>query len=210
MHTALMKYLYLLDVYMAEATEGQTWTGAQWGFLHFGPYATTLANEIDTLAQRSLIQSFSGGGTGKDYILYTVGEWSTAKSFEALGFPSEVRQKMATAIRQFANNLSDLLDMVYFRTEPMRDAKPGDALDFSGCQRLSFSSIKPLKMKPIDSNISSALLRKLQERATAKKHTISKVVWEGPYDDVYEQGIAELSDEPLEPGLRGRATIAVQ
>lgn len=92
----------------------------------------------------------------------------------------------------------------------MANARPGDDLDFSGCRRLSFSSIKPIKMKSIDSKASVQLLKALEERAAARKRTISKVVWEGPYDDIYSQGIAELCGEPLMAGLSGRATIAVQ
>lgn len=210
LRTTLMKYLYLLDVYMAEESQGQTWCGVTWGFHHFGPYSTALADEIDRLAELSLIQAVSGGGTTKDYFLYTVGEWSTAKTFETLGFPSNVRIKLLNAIREFRNSLSALLDTVYFRTEPMANARPGDDLDFSECRRLSFASIKPLQMKSIDSKASVLLLKKLEERAAAKKQAISKIIWEGPYDDVYSQGIAELNGEPLEAGLSGRATIAVQ
>lgn len=210
LRTTLMKYLYLLDVYVAEETEGQTWCETSWGFHHFGPYSAVLADEIDRLADRSLIQTVSGGGAAKDYFLYSLGEWSTAKSFETLGLSSNVRLKMSGSIREYRNSLPDLLNTVYFRTAPMANARPGDDLDFSDCRLLSFSSIKPIKMKPIDSKASAQLLRRLEARALAKKHMIGKVVWEGPYDDVYSQGIAELCGEPLVAGLSGRATVAVQ
>lgn len=206
--TALMKYLYLLDLYMAEESQGKTWTGTAWRFHHFGPYAQALADEIDILSGRSLIQEFGGGGTSKDYMLYSLGEWSTAKTLSALGFSAYIRDSLARDIRSFANDLPSLLNKVYFRTEPMAKASPGDTLDFSECERLAFSSVKPIKMKPINRKAADALLAKLQGRVANRKEPA--VVWEGPFDDVYFQGIAALSGDPLEEGLKGRADISIQ
>ncbi len=208
--TALMKYLYLLDFYTAEDTQGNTWTGAAWRFHHFGPYAQALADDIDLLAGKSLIQEVSGGGASKDYTLYSIGEWSAAKTLAALGFSSYVRDRIANDIRRFANNLPSLLDKVYFRTEPMSEARPGEMLDFSGCERLEFSSVKPIKMNPIDQKAASTLLKRLQERVAKRKRSGSKVVWEGPFDEIYSRAVAELTGDPLEDGLKGRAGIVIQ
>lgn len=209
--TALMKYLYLLDFYTAEDTQGNTWTGAAWRFHHFGPYAQALADDIDLLAGKSLIQEIAGGGgSSKDYTLYSIGEWSTAKTLAALGFSSYVRDRIAKDIRRFANSLPSLLDEVYFRTEPMSGARPGQALDFSGCERLEFSSVKPIKMKPIDQKAAAAVLKRLQERVAKRKSAGSKVVWEGSFDEIYSSAVAELTGDPLEDGLKGRADIVIQ
>lgn len=163
--TALMKYLYLLDLYMAEETLGKTWTEAVWRFHHFGPYAQSLADEIDFLASRSNIQEISGGGgTSKDYTLYTIGEWSTAKSFEALGLPRDVRMHLGEDIRQFAQDLSGLLDMVYFRTEPMRGVMPGQALSFASAQKVNFKAdIKPIPI-PVSDPARAAKIQALAKK----------------------------------------------
>lgn len=163
--TALMKYLYLLDLYMAEETLGKTWTEADWRFHHFGPYAQSLADEIDFLSGRSLIQEISGGGgTSKDYTLYTIGEWSTTKTFEALGLPRDVRMRLGEDIRRFAQDLSGLLDMVYFRTEPMRGVKPGQALSFSTAQKVNFKTdIKPIQI-PVSDPARAAKIQALAKK----------------------------------------------
>ncbi|WP_126463831.1 hypothetical protein [Sulfuritortus calidifontis] len=160
---------------MAEETEGTTWTNTSWRFLHFGPFASALADEIDLLAKHSKIQEFTGGGgTGKDYTLYTVGEWSTAKTFEGLGLPRDVRLKLSKVIRDFANDLSSLLDMVYFQTEPMQGVRPGQELSFESARKVDFKTdIKPIKI-PI-SNTSraariQALAKKIGENYLKTKH----------------------------------------
>lgn len=174
MRTALIKYLYLLDLYMAEETQGTTWTGAAWRFSHFGPFAAALAEELDQLAAQSLIQEALGGGQTKDYVLYSVGEWSLAKTFEELGIPRDVRMRLAQAIRHFSNELSALLDMVYFHTEPMRAAVPGQVLSFQNARKINFKAdIKPIKILVTDTK-KAARIRELAKAIGTEYSQASK------------------------------------
>lgn len=201
--TALMKYLYLLDLYMAEETQGNTWTGAAWRFHHFGPYAQALADDIDLLAGKSLIQEITGGGgSSKDYTLYSIGEWSTAKSLEALGFPRDARMRLGEAIREFAQNLSGLLDMVYFRTEPMRGVRPGQDLSFASARKVDFKAdIKPVQIPVTDSaraaNI-QALAKKIGENYLRASQRLPDQYVRPIRDEHYAQAIAGNEDDRIE------------
>lgn len=145
--TALIKYLYLLDFWMAEESGGGTFTGAEWRFHHFGPYSDALAADLDWLSTQPSVEKEDISGKGKDYFLYSLGEWAKAQTFEALGLPIDVRLKLTEAIKHYAGDLSGLLDFVYFRTTPMQGATPGSVLSFTGLRKLNFKAdIKPVKV----------------------------------------------------------------
>lgn len=145
--TALIKYLYLLDFWMAEETGGNTFTNAEWRFHHFGPYSDTLATNLDWLSTQPSVEKEDISGKGKDYFLYSLGEWAKAQTFEALGLPIDVRLKLTEAIKRYAGDLSGLLDFVYFKTAPMQGATPGSVLSFAELHKLNFKvDIKPIKI----------------------------------------------------------------
>jgi len=165
--TALVKFLYLLDLYTAEETGGKTWTEASWVFLHFGPYAQSLADEVDSLARRGILAELSGGGTAKDYTLYTLGEWSSAKSFEHIGLPRDVRMRLADDIRRLSGDLPALLDKIYFQTAPMECVRPNDALSFQSAKKVDYKTdVRPIPIPvtdPAKARKIKELLRKIGE-----------------------------------------------
>lgn len=202
--TTLVKYLYLLDLYMAEEHGGNTWTDAPWVFLHFGPYAQTLADDIDMLASRGLIQEIAGGGgTDKDYTLYTVGEWSQAKSFESLGFPLDVRLNLSNDIRKFSGDLPLLLDKIYFHTAPMRRVRPGQRLSFESARKANFKvDVKPVKI-PVADPAKAAKIRELARKIGEDYLKSSKSAPENfmaPVRDEYFAQAAFGDDEGLIEG----------
>lgn len=145
--TALIKYLYLLDFWMAEATGGNTFTGVEWRFHHFGPYSNALAADLDWLSTQPSVEKEDISGKDKDYFLYSIGEWAKAQTFEALGLPIDVRLNLIEAIKRYAGDLSGLLDFVYFKTAPMQGATPGAVLSFAGFRKLNFKTdIKTIKV----------------------------------------------------------------
>lgn len=166
--TALMKYLYLLDLYTARETGGKTWTGASWVFLHYGPYSQSLAEEVDALSAKGLIEEKAGGGLSKDYSLYSLAEMTIVKGFVDLGMPIDVRLSLSQDIRKFASDLPYLLDKIYFHTEPMECVRPGDALTFETAQKVNFKTdVKPIKI-PIADEKTVTTIRLLAKRIGEK------------------------------------------
>lgn len=145
--TALIKYLYLLDFWMAEEAEGNTFTGAEWRFHHFGPYSNALAADLDWLSTQPSVEKEDVIGKDKDYFLYSLGEWAKAQTFEVLGLPIDVRLRLTEAMKRYSGDLNGLLNFIYFKTAPMQGATPGSILSFAGLRKLNFKAdIKPVRV----------------------------------------------------------------
>lgn len=161
--TALIKYLYLLDLWFAEESGGATFTKAEWKFHHFGPYADALASALDFLSTQPAVEHEDRDRTDKSYSLYWLGAAAQVKPLEAL-VPQDVRIRLEVAVRRFANDLSSLLSYVYFETEPMRNARPGDLLSFTGLRKLNFKSDIKLVKVPIADTKKAARIKDLFAR----------------------------------------------
>lgn len=145
--TALTKYLYLLDYWVAKENSGKTFIGAEWIFHHFGPYSEAIANDLDWLPTLPSINKVDVSKEGKDFSLYSLSEYAKGRTLESIGLTFDVRQNLALALKTFAHDLSGLLNFVYFETEPMEHAAPGDRLVFSNLQKSVFKTdIKPYKL----------------------------------------------------------------
>jgi len=124
--TQLVKLLYLSEVeFFRLPTERLT--DLRWLFHHYGPYAV----ELDALLsepefERTDIQTQSQ----KDFIRFSVSEQSRA-------YVRKMEPKVSLLIKRIVGHwkdktLEELLDYVYFETEPMQAVtKRGDVLDFS-------------------------------------------------------------------------------
>jgi hypothetical protein len=202
--TSLIKYLYLLDLFVARETNGLTYTGATWRFHHFGPYADILADELDNLAQTPSVDCLQGGGQSKDYSIYKLGGYGIGKSLEELGLSFDVRNSLSNTIRQFAGDLAGLLNYVYFHTEPMAEAKPGDILSFQTANKPEFKrDIRTITVPVKDQKKlerMKGLLRKLGENWESRAKSHSGKMTAPVRDQHYT---ATLADDDL-AGVTGR------
>ena len=129
--TTLFKLVYLLDCLHAESHDGQIASDARWYFHLYGPYAVDLASGIDEMASRGMVQSTSGELGDKEFSLYWLGEYPTGPSLADVGLAPGASSRFSWMVRKYSNDLSRLLDHVYFETLPMRNATPGEPIDFS-------------------------------------------------------------------------------
>lgn len=136
--TALTKYLYLLDYWMAKETNGKTYLGVDWKFYHFGPYSESIASHLDWAGAQASINKVDVSKQDKEFTLYSLSDYARPKTFEAIGLPKDVGMKLVQAIKAFAGDLTGLLNFVYFDTEPMDGAKPGNVLEFQNLSRTNF------------------------------------------------------------------------
>ena len=199
--TPLTKFVYLLDLYAAEERGGKTFSGAEWRFWHFGPYADALDAKLDELAAQGAIQSEAREKTDKEYTLFYLGEWSTAQTPQALGLPADVGARLADAMKRFNFDLPGLLNHVYFETAPMQGARPGDALDFSKAQKLNWSrDVKPHRFGVADKT-KAKRIRELAAKLGENRRAAAFQLPSRPvYDEHYAQANAdadfELSEGP--------------
>lgn len=202
--TELIKYLYLLDVYVAEDTSGTKWTDVSWKFFHYGPYSTDVMHSIDYLVSKSWVKEESKQIDNKDFFLY---ELESRGDLNISKIPNAAMSRLIQAIKTFRSNLSKLLNFVYFKTEPMMLAIPGDTLDFSSCRKFELGSVKPIPMKPLNQSKVNELREKRQQKLSKKQDQLSKLSFKGRYDEIYLQAMSTEDDHQGLEEINGRALI---
>jgi len=195
--TQLTKFVYLLDLYVAEETGKATFTGAQWKFWHFGPFAAELDTRVDTLAAEGAIQSEARENVDKEYTLFYLGEWSSAKPLEALGLSHQTRTKLMEQLKLYRFDLPGLLNHVYFETAPMIGAKPGQPLDFAKAQRLDWrKDVRPYRFGVSD-KAKANRIRELVTGMGKQRREQAFILTNRPiYDEHYLHAVADADFEP--------------
>lgn len=191
--TSLVKFVYLVDYSVAKETGGLTHTSLDWRFLHFGPFDAAVMRDIDTLESLGRLNRISGGGTSKDYQLYSLNESISRFTLEAVGVTKRAAMRAREYFQEYASDQSKLLNFVYFETEPMEAAEPEQVLDFSLCRADKWQDVKPLKATPIPSGALKTFRERLAARHAAEDaRRTSPIVWHGQYDAMYHDAMARL------------------
>lgn len=208
MRTSFVKFLYLVDCYLAEKNEGKLVSGWDWKFVHFGPYSHGAMRTVEDLVTKGWIfadtREVQHGDT--EYTLYSVAASKNIPGFRALGHPG-ISLRLQADMKRFASDLPKLLDHVYFHTGPMLEARPGNSLDFSECRPANPEDFRQVEMKRLPNKAVKRVRNRLAELA---KERISRAsVEEGPYDQTYYEGMALLECSPIPDGISGEARIAI-
>lgn len=197
--TRLMKYVYLADLAYAKTHAGETYTGANWRFLHFGPWSSDVNDAIDSAMQKA----------GAEVVTYEHGEhgehayWRVRESNRPK--KPNVNVTAAMEIERAAKNyepLPDLLHRVY-ATAPVLNAGPNEPLDFSTALTEpppTWQTVEPLTAKQ-QKKLKSALAevhKKIDERRAQQPRKRIKVT------PVYSQdffAIEKAVDEQMGPAI---------
>jgi len=211
--TMLMKLVYLLDVFVAEDSHGSPFTQYEWRFHHFGPYAHAAQDCFDNLAKKGFLQTqqrFSQE-SGSKYVLYQLCEYGAkVTSLKEFGVPVHARNKLRTIIKKKADSLPNMLDYIYFETAPMKAAHPGDVLDFSACEKVDMEAYRmnPIPIQKSNLDRAKELLASMSEsRSRVAERKAALLANQGPFDDVFNEGMNHLDGEGLSTGLKGTASI---
>lgn len=138
--TRFVKFLYLAEIlYIKHSKERLTdW---EWLFWDYGPYCSNSLNALDDAIKKSIISSASYSskfdeendfkliGYPKDIYKYHNDLESHITKLEK-DIPIMVRMGMKQLIKKYGNNTSELLNYVYFKTEPMKAATPRSTISF--------------------------------------------------------------------------------
>ncbi|MBI4535311.1 MAG: DUF4065 domain-containing protein, partial [Ignavibacteriae bacterium] len=183
--TRLVKFLYLTEVeYYREI--GERLTELRWLFYHYGPYALELE---DILAEPKFKRSEFKTEDDRDVILFRVAE----------PMPSYARRvdvKVSLLVKKIVGRwidktLAELLDFVYFETEPMQTAeRRGELLDFSTVKKETQTVVIPLtasketrrKVDELRKRIGPTLRRLVEQRNSpreeGKEYQAAMETWE--------------------------------
>ncbi|WP_457571500.1 hypothetical protein [Desulfovulcanus sp.] len=194
----LIKYVYLADLAYARYHNGQTFTGVQWKFHHFGPWAQEVYQRIDpvVLETGALEKRYSHPRYEDDFVRYTLSDESLYMRLER-ELPFVIVSEIKRGIRKFGADTQGLLDYVY-KTEPMLKAAPEELLSFEGLSEEKLpiddsagsEEILSAKAKKKRKQKIEALRKKFKERLTQKR--ASKKLVTPPtsprYDEVFFEG----------------------
>lgn len=162
--TQLIKLLYLAEVeYFRE--KGERLTDIDWVFYYYGPYEFELEGILESEEfDRQEIKTSSD----KDYIKFRVSEKSRKYGEYTDAAVSVLLKKILGTWGRC--ELPELLNYVYFETEPMEDVKRGDRLQFEKIDRTSQPSVTPLEA----SSATNKKIRELRARVSERLKVIGR------------------------------------
>ncbi|MEX2204679.1 MAG: hypothetical protein WEF50_00450 [Myxococcota bacterium] len=198
----LVKYVYLADLAYAKRHGGETFTGANWIFYHFGPWdPAVFARIAPVVARAGAIEHRYSSQYDGDTVRYRLEHPVTSAGN---GLPLGVELAVRRGVREFGKDTGDLLNYVY-RTRPMLRAAPNERLDFSVvAEPAEDEGEAPVTSLPDTSPParSDRKIEKRREKATAglRERVMAKLAERRPvlgrqvvmpaprYDEVFEQG----------------------
>ncbi|MBU2621323.1 MAG: hypothetical protein KKD92_03275 [Proteobacteria bacterium] len=203
----------MADLYHARLKGGQTLTGFPWRFIYYGPYCSEAMQCIDQAVNDGLICKATYDSyfdEDKEFNIFICKDKEAEKIEELIhiGIVGQIQK----AIRTLGNDTPQLLDHVYFNTEPMANARKGDLLDFSKAVRPE--SIKKVKLKKLSPNaikLARQKIKQLSDEINADRKRLIKDEQETEKykDNAYCQFIEMLDGEKLAIGLKGTAIIQI-
>jgi hypothetical protein len=126
--TKLLKLLYLCDVEYYRVFR-RLLTGFQWKFFHLGPWAREFDPLLEELVGHGvLVESVSSRPDYETKNFRTSEDFDLASLFETFKEEAPVKRVLE---RWAESSTGEILDYVYFHTEPMEHGIRSEALDFT-------------------------------------------------------------------------------
>lgn len=200
----LLKYAYLADLAFARRHEGETYTGAQWRFYHFGPWAQEAFDRIEPALEALGAQARTfTDPRGDDRVRWRL---ANAGPDRLPTIDPTVRATIRRAVHEFGSDTAGLLHHVY-RTRPMIKAAPGENLDFaSAVEQVAEPAPAAAESKPMSKTQLKLARERIKQRLAARANARKPGTSRPPrYDEVFYRGLERLHDfeaGPLEPTER--------
>ncbi len=204
----VVKFLYLADLYHARENKGETLTGWPWKFVYFGPYCGESITALNVAVNDGLIdaKSFESKYDEKDRFLYSCR--SEKEPDIAKDLSLYVWSSLKEAIKKWADDTPGLLDHVYYDTEPMKDVKRGDLLEFSKARLpIELPKLEMKKISKSKAEKAKQLISALREQYRASSYKLTEEKVQMVRDGAFRKSLPLVDDEDLEEGLSGIAKI---
>ena len=188
--TKLLKLLYLFDIEYYR-THRHTFTGFSWKFLHLGPWAAEYDGVLNDLLAHGLLIEQRSNSSEYDAIFYRPGEnMDTRRAVTTVADESIL---LGVLKRWGACTTGEILNHVYFQTEPMEWGVRNQPLDFS-----LIATERPAVYSRSSSGRSRADIRKLraqfeQKQAAKQAREQQPFTFTPPkYDEEYFEAMDKL------------------
>jgi hypothetical protein len=186
--TKLLKLLYLIDVEFYRFHR-QTFTGFDWKFFHLGPWSAEFDPLINDLVASGTLIERTGTKPEYETKFYQVAEsHDLGKLFKSATDEFALRGVLRTWSE---SSTGEILDHVYFRTEPMERGVRNERLDFS-----SISEGPVQRYVRPSSGISPKEIKKMRAKFRSRSKEVDRrgdFSYTPPrYDDEFKKGIDKL------------------
>lgn len=137
--TKLLKLAYLAEVYY-KRRYGKRLTSANWVYLLYGPY---ISNYDEILQNKNIVIKNIGSSDENETQVLLLNN-----TYKNETVPLEIKFMISSIVRDYGKlDLKNILDYVYFETEPMINAeKRGEILDFGSVLPEEYYKIKKLEI----------------------------------------------------------------
>jgi hypothetical protein len=207
-----LKYAYLGDLAYAQRRGGESYTGAEWQFYHFGPWQAEIHDRIEpAVAAISAERKVSRSSRSDDFVRFTVQlgpELERLREQIETELPLTVSGAVRAAVHEFGANTAALLRHVYLTT-PMISAAPGEKLVLTPLPQTG-AQVESTRAGDHDRTASqrkrrkeglSALKQRVQERLSHRVAVAQHVSPAPRYDAVFAAGtewLDALSGDPVQ------------
>jgi len=186
--TKLLKLLYLFDVEYYRVHR-RTFTGFPWKFFHLGPWARDFDPVLQQLTSHNLLLASVSTKYDDTSFYRTADVIDPGTLFNSFSDEALLRSVLNTWSE---SSTAEILDHVYFHTEPMQHGIRNEPLDFA-----VIKPEKPERYKRENSGISEKelqrLRRKFRERVAARLAGSQKFNFTRPrYDDEFVRAMEKL------------------
>lgn len=198
----LIKYVYLADLAHAARHGGATFTGADWQFHHYGPWAGDVYERIQPTLAALGAQEFRFESTRyeNDTVRWAIPDAEQAEATLAEVdrlLPPGVASAVKKAVHSFGADTTALLHHVY-TTPPMTRAAPRERLAFRSEEGPAASQEDEHQPTAKQVKRQKEALRSLQERTKAmlkaKLEKATAPTPAPPYDEVFVAGTQWLDE----------------
>ncbi|MCI5148031.1 MAG: hypothetical protein D3916_01250 [Candidatus Electrothrix sp. MAN1_4] len=193
----IIKYLYLADMYYAKESDGDTYTGIDWEFYHFGPWNLPLyKDEIPNAVKNiSAIERTFPSQYTNDAVRWSIKDVHPDEVTRAL--PIKIYPLLNRDIKRFSSDTYDLLHYVYV-TPPITNARPGEKLQFRSVVIPKKDKVEPLEKKTTtrEKKKRKERILSIREKIKQRKENKKTIIPTPPrYDEVFFNGVMEMNDD---------------
>lgn len=191
--TKLLKLLYLFDVEYYRVHR-QTFTGLHWKYFHLGPWTGEYDPILSGLVDREELIRRTGSRAEHDTEFYSTPRIVPIK--EALSDFHDENILRGILNAWGSKTTGEILDYVYFQTEPIAQGERNEALDFSLIPEQSPQFYKRSSSGATPKEI-NAFRKRMEEKKAARAMNKMKATTFTPprYDEEYLQAIDVMEED---------------